>query len=58
MAANGQQVFDPVLAAHNTMSSQADRAQKEQAHQYLEQFQKSVRGIGTDGVYMRADMWL
>jgi transportin-3 len=42
MAANGQHVFDPVLAAHNTMASQADRAQKEQAHQYLEQFQKSV----------------
>jgi transportin-3 len=58
MAANGQQVFDPVLAAHNTMSSQADRVQKEQAHQYLEQFQKSVCGIGTDLVYMRADMWL
>ncbi|KAF5845392.1 hypothetical protein GGP41_003007 [Bipolaris sorokiniana] len=41
MAANGQQVFDPVLAAHNTMASSADRAQKEQAHQFLEQFQKS-----------------
>ncbi|KAF1939953.1 karyopherin [Clathrospora elynae] len=40
MAANGQ-VFEPVLAAHNTMQSQAGRAQKEQAHQYLEQFQKS-----------------
>jgi transportin-3 len=43
MAANGaQQAFAPVLAAHSTMSSGADRAQKEQAHQYLEQFQKSV----------------
>lgn len=42
MAANGvQQAFAPVLAAHNTMSSGADRAQKEQAHQFLEQFQKS-----------------
>jgi transportin-3 len=49
MAANGQQVFDPVLAAHNTMSSQADRAQKEQAHQFLEQFQKSVRSMRTLG---------
>jgi transportin-3 len=58
MAANGQQVFDPVLAAHNTMASQADRAQKEQAHQFLEQFQKSVCGRGTDTVYTRADMWL
>jgi transportin-3 len=43
MATNGaQQVFAPVLAAHSTMSSGADRTQKEQAHQYLEQFQKSV----------------
>jgi hypothetical protein len=43
MASNGvQHVFAPVLAAHNTMSSGADRAQKEQAHQFLEQFQKSV----------------
>lgn len=43
MAANGtQQVFDPVMAAHSTMQSGAGRAQKEQAHQFLEQFQKSV----------------
>lgn len=43
MASNGvQNVFAPVLAAHNTMASGADRAQKEQAHQFLEQFQKSV----------------
>ncbi|KAJ4360247.1 Nuclear import receptor [Didymosphaeria variabile] len=42
MASNGvQHVFAPVLAAHNTMASGADRAQKEQAHQFLEQFQKS-----------------
>ncbi|KAF2877357.1 armadillo-type protein [Massariosphaeria phaeospora] len=42
MAANGaQQVFAPVLAAHDTMQSGADRAQKEQAHQFLERFQKS-----------------
>lgn len=43
MAANGvQQVFDPVMAAHSTMQSGASREQKEQAHQFLEQFQKSV----------------
>ena len=49
MATNGaQQVFAPVLAAHNTMSSGADRSQKEQAHQYLEQFQKSVLLNTTD----------
>ncbi|KAF2019267.1 ARM repeat-containing protein [Aaosphaeria arxii CBS 175.79] len=42
MAANGvHQAFAPVLAAHNTMASGADRAQKEQAHQFLERFQKS-----------------
>jgi transportin-3 len=49
MATNGaQQAFAPVLAAHSTMSSGADRAQKEQAHQYLEQFQKSVWHEDTD----------
>lgn len=53
MAANGQQVFDPVLAAHNTMASAADRAQKEQAHQFLEQFQKSVRGCASPPGHMR-----
>lgn len=44
MAANGvqQQVFAPVLAAHNVMQSGVNRAQKEQAHQFLESFQKSV----------------
>ncbi|CBX90696.1 hypothetical protein IAQ61_002185 [Plenodomus lingam] len=42
MAANGvQQVFDPVMAAHSTMQSGASREQKEQAHKFLEQFQKS-----------------
>ncbi|KAI7236987.1 ARM repeat-containing protein [Hortaea werneckii] len=38
---NGQQAFAPVLSALATMSSNADRSQKGQAHQYLEQFQKS-----------------
>jgi len=43
MAANGAQTgFEPVLAAHNMMQSSGNRAQKEQAHQFLEQFQKSV----------------
>ncbi|KAF2469654.1 ARM repeat-containing protein [Lindgomyces ingoldianus] len=44
MATNGaQQAFGPgpVLAAHNMMQSGADRAQKEEAHHYLEKFQKS-----------------
>ncbi|KAF2260719.1 ARM repeat-containing protein [Lojkania enalia] len=42
MATNGlRQAFEPVLAAHNTMQSGANRAQKEQAHKFLEQFQKS-----------------
>ncbi|KAF1948484.1 ARM repeat-containing protein [Byssothecium circinans] len=50
MAANGsEQVFAPqdVLAAHSTMSSGADRGRKEQAHQYLEQFQKSQAAWAT-----------
>lgn len=43
MATNGnQQAFAPVLAALATMESNVDRAQKGQAHDFLEQFQKSV----------------
>lgn len=34
--------FAPVLAALATMQSNIDRAQKEQAHRFLEEFQKSV----------------
>jgi len=37
-----QQAFAPVLAALATMQSNADRTQKGQAHEYLEQFQKAV----------------
>lgn len=33
--------FAPVLTALSTMQSNVDRAHKDQAHQYLEQFQKS-----------------
>jgi transportin-3 len=36
-----QEAFAPVLAALATMSSNADRSTKGQAHTYLEQFQKS-----------------
>jgi hypothetical protein len=51
MAANGaQQGFEPVLAAHNMMQSAGNRAQKEQAHQFLEQFQKSVCVVGRRNV--------
>jgi transportin-3 len=42
MAANGTQAFAPVLAALQTMQSNVDRTQKGQAHEFLEQFQKSV----------------
>ncbi|KAF3052854.1 Nuclear import receptor [Didymella keratinophila] len=42
MATNGaQQVYEPVLAAHNLMQSASNRTQKEQAHEFLEKFQKS-----------------
>jgi transportin-3 len=37
--------FAPVLAALATMQSNASRAEKAQAHEFLEQFQKSVRFI-------------
>jgi len=45
MAVNGaaaQQAFAPVLAALATMQGNFERAQKTQAHAYLEKFQKSV----------------
>lgn len=45
MATNGasaQEAFAPVLAALNTMQSNVERAQKGQAHEFLEKFQKSV----------------
>lgn len=45
MAATGnaaQQAFAPVLAALATMQGNVERAQKIQAHAYLEKFQKSV----------------
>jgi transportin-3 len=35
--------FAPVLAALATMQSNAPRREKGQAHEFLEQFQKSVR---------------
>jgi len=41
MNGSGQGAFAPVLSALATMQSNADRAQKGQAHTYLEQFQKS-----------------
>lgn len=47
MAANGTQAFAPVLAALQTMQSNVYRAQKGQAHEFLEQFQKSVGPILT-----------
>lgn len=47
MAANAdaQQAFAPVLAALATMQANTDRSQKAQAHEFLEQFQKSVSRI-------------
>ena len=43
MTSTGADGFAPVLAALETMQSNVDRAQKSQAHEYLEKFQKSVR---------------
>lgn len=39
---NDEQAFAPILTALQTMQSNVDAAQKKQAHEYLEQFQKSV----------------
>ncbi|KAK4893633.1 Nuclear import receptor [Elasticomyces elasticus] len=41
MNGGGQQAFGPVLSALATMSSNADRSSKGQAHEYLERYQKS-----------------
>lgn len=41
-AASAEQVFAPVLAALTTMQSNVDATQKQQAHEFLERFQKSV----------------
>lgn len=44
MAANGAaaQAFAPVLAAVETMQSSGDRAQKAEANDFLDRFQKTV----------------
>lgn len=42
MASPGPEVFAPVLAALATMQANVERAQKSQAHEYLESFQKSA----------------
>lgn len=52
MAANGAaagEAFVPVLTALQTMQSNVNRSQKEQAHSYLEEFQKSVRHDAREG---------
>ncbi|SLM40798.1 mrna transport regulator [Lasallia pustulata] len=41
MASAGPETFAPVLAALATMQANVERAQKSQAHEYLESFQKS-----------------
>ncbi|KAF2774389.1 ARM repeat-containing protein [Teratosphaeria nubilosa] len=51
---NGQHAFAPVLNALATMSSNADRAQKGQAHQYLEQFQKSEQAWSSTFAILQA----
>ncbi len=51
MAASGAAGFAPVLAALSTMQSNAGRSQKSQAHEYLENFQKSVRRIKTSSIH-------
>ena len=45
MATNGdtQATVAPVLAALATLQANVEQAQKNEAHEYLQQFQKSVR---------------
>ena len=40
--------FGQILAALATMQSNAQRKEKTQAHEFLEQFQKSVSAFATD----------
>jgi transportin-3 len=52
MATNGvaaQQALAPVLAAVETMQGNVDRARKEQAVQFLDKFQKTVRHVARLG---------
>lgn len=53
MAANGgvavQQAVAPVLQAVETMQSSGDRAQKKEAHEYLDRFQKTVCLVAPTG---------
>ena len=42
MTSAGSESYAPVLVALSTMQSNVDRAQKTQAHEFLEKFQKSV----------------
>lgn len=37
--------LEPILAALSTMQANVERSQKSQAHEYLENFQKSVRAM-------------
>lgn len=53
-AVAAQQAFAPVLAAVATMQANVDRAQKGQATEYLDKFQKTVssqRNSGLEGGY-------
>lgn len=42
MTSAASESYAPVLIALSTMQSNVDRAQKTQAHEFLEKFQKSV----------------
>ena len=48
MVTTASRAFASVLDALNTLQSNVDRAQKSQAHEFLEKFQKSV-GALVDG---------
>ena len=67
MASAGSGSFAPVLAALSVMQSNVAQAQKSQAHDYLEKFQKSVRRLRshlflqrrhTDDCATQPDAWI
>ena len=53
--AASQDGFAPVLAALATMQSNGSRQEKSQAHEYLEQFQKSVGSVVQNSCTIAAD---
>jgi hypothetical protein len=52
---NGLEAFAPLLAAVATMQGNASRTEKTHAHEFLENFQKSVWSPTKSGFLLHAD---